>query len=70
MFIAIKGTQVDGHDYIAKAIELGANVIVCENLPEIKDGLTYILVDNSSKVLGQMASNYYDTPSSKLNWLV
>lgn len=66
VFIAIKGTQVDGHDYIAKAIQLGANVIVCENLPETTDGLTYILVGNSSKALGQMASNYYNMPSSKL----
>jgi len=66
VFIAIKGTQVDGHDYIAKAIHLGAKVIVCEKLPELTNDLTFLLVDNSSIVLGQMASNYYDSPSSKL----
>lgn len=62
-FVAIKGLQVDGHKFIDKAIELGATTIVCQELPEPKDGVTYVQVANSSNALAVMASNFYDQPS-------
>ncbi len=69
LFIAIKGTQTDGHKYIFKAIEQGAIAIVCEDLP--KDFVKYPLIQwvvtsNSHEALGIIASNYYDNPSEKL----
>ena len=68
VFVAQKGVQVDGHLYISKAIELGASVVVCEDLPEDRDkDVTYIEVEDSSKALAVMAANYYDNPSSKLS---
>lgn len=67
LYIAIKGTLVDGHHYIPSAIERGAKAIVCEVLPEQKEeGIIYIKVENSSKVLGLLASNFYGNPSEKL----
>jgi len=67
VFIAIQGQVVDGHDYINKAINSGALAIVCEKLPQdLESGITYIEVDNSSKALAVMASNYYNTPSENL----
>ena len=67
LYIAIKGTLVDGHQYIPSAIEKGAKAIVCEVLPEQKEeGITYIKVENSSEVLGLLASNFYGNPSEKL----
>ena len=67
VFVAVPGTQVDGHQFIAKAISLGADVIVCEILPqEILDKITYIKVESASKTLGVMASNFYGNPSHKL----
>lgn len=67
MFFAVRGTQVDGHAYIDKAIELGAKAIVCETIPEeLKEGVTYIQVDNSAYVLGVAASNFYGNPSKAL----
>lgn len=67
MFIALKGTQVDGHQFIDKAIELGAVSIVCEQLPaEQKEGVTYVQVVDSSTALGIIASNFYDHPSEQL----
>jgi UDP-N-acetylmuramoyl-L-alanyl-D-glutamate--2,6-diaminopimelate ligase len=70
MFIAVKGSLSDGHEYIAKAIENGASAILCETLPEILlDQLTYIQVENSSKSLGFLAANFYDRPSEKLKLL-
>lgn len=66
-FVAIRGTQVDGHEYIDKALELGASVIICEVMPKkIVDGITYIRVKDSSEVLGKMASSFYDNPSDKI----
>lgn len=68
LYVAIKGVLADGHSFINSAIEKGANVIVCETLPEIsQNDVTYILVENSSKALGHLASNFYDNPSQKLN---
>ena len=67
VFFAIKGTQVDGHNYIEKAIGLGAQGIVCETLPEIlNNGITYIQVEDVAKACGQLASNFYDNPSEQL----
>ncbi len=66
-FIAIKGTQSDGHAYIGKAIGLGAVAVVCEVMPDsLHESVTYILVKNSSAALATMAANYYDNPSRSL----
>lgn len=67
LFFAVKGTQVDGHDYISNAIEKGASVIVCEKMPRKKaENVTYVKVDNSAYVLGVGASNFFGDPSEKL----
>ena len=67
VFVAIRGTVSNGHDFIEKAINLGAVVIVCDTLPEvIITGITYIQVKDTNSALAFMASNYYDNPSSKL----
>jgi len=67
VFVAIRGTVSNGHDFIEKAINLGAVVIVCDTLPEvIIKGITYIQVKDTNSALAFMASNYYDNPSSKL----
>lgn len=67
LFVAVKGTQVDGHKYIDQTIENGAAAIVCEDIPEqLVDGVAYIQTSSSSEALGIIASNYYDNPSSKL----
>ena len=66
-FVAIAGTQVDGHEYINAALEKGVKVIVCENLPEnLSEGITWVQVQNSAKALGIMASNFYDNPSHQI----
>ena len=58
---------MDGHLYIAKALELGATVIVCEDFPTAqKEGITYIQVADTKVALAIMASNFYDNPSSKI----
>jgi UDP-N-acetylmuramoyl-L-alanyl-D-glutamate--2,6-diaminopimelate ligase len=67
LFIAIRGTQSDGHNYILKAIELGAAAIICEEIPEgLTSDITIIKVPDSGKALGLTAANYYDNPSLKL----
>lgn len=67
VFIARKGTAVDAHRFIPSAIESGARVIVCENLPhELFDEITYICVDDSELALGIMASNFYQNPSENI----
>ncbi|MEY4038107.1 MAG: hypothetical protein RIR67_417 [Bacteroidota bacterium] len=67
VFVAIRGTISDGHDFIAKAIELGATAIVCDTLPEtIAEGVTYIQVKDTNSALAIMAANYFDNPSQKL----
>lgn len=66
-FVAVKGTQVDGHDFIALALEKGATTIICEQLPEtLATGITYIQVVDSAKALGIMAANFYGNPSEKI----
>jgi UDP-N-acetylmuramoyl-L-alanyl-D-glutamate--2,6-diaminopimelate ligase len=66
-FFALRGTQVDGHDFIGKAIESNCKVVVCERMPEtICDDVTYYIVDNSAEALGYAASEFYGRPSEKL----
>ena len=67
LFVAIAGTQTDGHKYIPKAIELGAKAILCEQLPEaLADGVTYIVVASTEDAVGKVATLFYGDPSSKL----
>ena len=67
LFVAVRGTQADGHRYIPKAIEQGATVVVCEEIPdEPTEGVTFLKVENSEQVVGQLASNFYGNPSSEL----
>lgn len=67
LFIAERGTVTDGHKYIPKALELGASAVVCETLPEERsEGITYIKVENSEQVAGQIATNFYHRPTEKL----
>ena len=67
VFIALKGTASDGHDFIEKAIDQGALAIVLENLPkETQENITYIKVEDSHKALARMAANYFENPSREL----
>lgn len=67
VFIAVKGSTVDGHDFIAKAIEQGADMIVCQTVPaEKKENVTYIQVKDSHAAAGQLAANFYGHPSTKM----
>lgn len=67
VFVAIKGSATDGHQYIKGAIKQGAIAVVCQVFPDtIKDDVTYIKVDDSSKALAVMAANYYGNPSENL----
>lgn len=67
LFVAVRGTQVDGHDFIDAAIQKGASSVVCEQLPEdLMQGITYVAVTDSASALSLMASGFYDHPSSKL----
>jgi UDP-N-acetylmuramoyl-L-alanyl-D-glutamate--2,6-diaminopimelate ligase len=67
LFIATRGTNVDGHAYINKAIELGALAIVCEEYPEtLLENITYVKVKDTAFALAIIASNFYDNPSEKL----
>ncbi|GGB05811.1 UDP-N-acetylmuramoyl-L-alanyl-D-glutamate--2,6-diaminopimelate ligase [Puia dinghuensis] len=67
LFIAVKGTHVDGHQYISAVIEAGAIAIVCEDLPgNLQEGITYIQVEDSAASAGVIAHNFYGQPSEKL----
>ncbi|EDM43760.1 UDP-N-acetylmuramoylalanyl-D-glutamate--2,6-diaminopimelate ligase [unidentified eubacterium SCB49] len=67
VFVAIKGVQSDGHDYIKKAVDQGAIAIICETIPsEIINGITYIQVEDSQEALAIMADNYYGNPSAQI----
>lgn len=66
-FVAVRGTQSDGHDYITKAVNQGALAIICEELPEqIVNGITYVKVADSASALATMAANFYGNPSHNL----
>ena len=67
VFVAIKGVLSDGHNYIEKATDLGALVIICEKIPDkIINGITYVEVDNSNLALSVLAANYYGNPSDDI----
>lgn len=67
VFVAIKGVLSDGHNYIDKATDLGALVIICEKIPDkIINGITYVEVDNSNLALSVLAANYYGNPSDDI----
>ena len=66
IFVAVKGTQTDGHTYIQKAIEKGARTVVCENLPEtLIENVTYIKVNDTEDVVGKLATTFYGDPTEK-----
>jgi UDP-N-acetylmuramoyl-L-alanyl-D-glutamate--2,6-diaminopimelate ligase len=67
LFVAIRGTISDGHDYISKAIDLGASAIICDSFPNgIVEGVTYIQVKDTNAALAVVAANYFGNPSQKL----
>lgn len=67
LFIAVRGTQTDGHNYISKAIEQGAKAVICETIPENKpDHTTFIQVANSEEVIGKVATTFYGNPTEKM----
>lgn len=67
LFVAMKGTQVDGHKFIPKAIELGAAAILCENLPDnLEEGVAYVVVPDTEDIVGEVATRFYGNPSEKL----
>lgn len=67
LFIAIRGTVVDGHNFIQTAINQGAAAILCEELPsDIDPSVAYVAVQNSARVMGLAAANFYEHPSQKI----
>ena len=70
LFVAIKGTQTDGHRFIPKALELGAKAVLCEEIPDEEnignDGVTYVQVDSTEEAVGPVATVFYGEPSQKL----
>jgi UDP-N-acetylmuramoyl-L-alanyl-D-glutamate--2,6-diaminopimelate ligase len=67
LFVAQRGTVVDGHQFIGKAIAQGATAVICETLPtELLPNVTYIEVKDSNEMLGRLSANFYDNPSKKL----
>ena len=67
VFVATRGTLVDGHDYIKIAVDKGAIAVVCEEMPkQLVNGITYIQVSDSQQALAIMAANYYDNPSENI----
>ena len=70
LFVAMKGTQTNGHRFIPKAIELGAKAVLCEDLPDIdaiaNSGVTYVQVASTEDAVGKVATIFYGEPSQKL----
>lgn len=67
VFIAVKGTQTDGHAFIDKAIEKGASIIVCETIPtDFSSKVTYIQVTDTEDIVGELATRFYGNPTSKV----
>jgi UDP-N-acetylmuramoyl-L-alanyl-D-glutamate--2,6-diaminopimelate ligase len=67
LFVAVRGTQSDGHAFISAAISSGAVAVVCEAFPEeLNEKITYVKVADASDALGIMAANFFDNPSSAL----
>ncbi len=67
-FVAMRGTQTDGHSYIEKAVAQGASVVFCERLPEgeVSEDVTYVTYDDTSKVVGTLATEFYGNPTHRL----
>ncbi len=66
-FIAMPGTQVDGHNYISKAIEQGASVIICQTMPEaLCEGVTYVQYEDTTAVVGPLATHFFGDPTKRL----
>lgn len=67
LFVAMKGTQVDGHTFISKAVAQGAAAILCEDMPaEVAEGVTYVQVSSTEDAVGKVATQFYGDPSRKL----
>ena len=67
LFVAIPGTQTDGHKFIPKAIEQGAVAVLCEYFPNRREpGVTYIAVDSTEDCVGEVATQFYGDPSRQL----
>lgn len=67
LFVAVRGTKSDGHDFIPAAVSSGASAVVCERLPENPtEGVCWILTDDSARALGVVASEFFGNPSSSL----
>ena len=67
LFVAMKGTQTDGHAFIPKALELGAVAVLCEDMPqERKEGVAYVQVDSTEDAVGPVATMFYGEPSKHL----
>ena len=67
LFVAIPGTQTDGHKFIPKAVELGAAAVLCEKIPdEQAAGVTYVVVASTEDCVGEVATQFYGNPSEKL----
>lgn len=67
LFVAMKGTQVDGHQFISKAIEQGAAAVLCEDMPEsVAAGVTFVQVTSTEDAAGKVATLFYRDPSRKL----
>ena len=67
LFIAMKGTQVDGHKFIPKAVELGAKAVLCEDMPEVcNEDVCYVQVASTEDVVGKVATVFHGDPSRKL----
>ncbi len=66
-FVAMRGTVSDGHNYIDKAIELGASVIICENMPDsLSEGVCFVQYANTEDVVGQLATRFYGNPTQRM----
>ena len=66
-FFAVRGTQSDGHNYIASAVKSGARAVVCQELPQlVEEGVSYVVVEDSNKAMADMAAAFYDYPSEEL----
>ncbi|HPI67729.1 MAG TPA: UDP-N-acetylmuramoyl-L-alanyl-D-glutamate--2,6-diaminopimelate ligase [Bacteroidales bacterium] len=67
LFVAVRGSKTDGHDYIPEALNAGATAVVCERLPDRPaPGISWIVTDDSAKALGQLSSNFFGNPSRLL----
>ncbi|MBP5386945.1 MAG: UDP-N-acetylmuramoyl-L-alanyl-D-glutamate--2,6-diaminopimelate ligase [Prevotella sp.] len=67
LFVAMRGTQVDGHQFIPKAITQGATAILCETLPDsLAEGVTYVIVESTEQSVGSVATTFYGDPSRRM----